>query len=154
MTSEHSPEQITTSASHETAGQQVTNSPSSTIPLEGSFAGPDHERRSQSNDAVRAGTVPHPIVINDSGDDRLTRSPSRPRRVRADLDYSYQGFMDVMDDATIGPSHRRKRKRGLVTGDMEDVTSSLVSTLYLFSHLPLTIRRTTHMKNFDVSTVH
>jgi hypothetical protein len=95
------------------------------------------------------------IVIDDSEDDRLARSSSRPRRAHINRpDYSYRAFMDVMDDATTQPSHRHKRRRGLVTGDMENITSTLVSTLYLFLHLPLTIYRTSHMKIFEISVVH
>lgn len=70
-----------------------------------------------------------------------------------DPNYSYQNFMDVIDDATTEPSHRHKMRRGLVIGDAEDITSIFVSTLDLFSHQELTICRTAHIKSFDISTV-
>lgn len=119
-------EQTHRSASWEAAGQHAIDSPTSTIPLDdGSFVGLLHERQSQSNDALRAGTLLHPIMIDDSEEDRLIWSPS----------------------------HRRKRKRGLVTSDMEDVTSILVSIFYLSFHPLLTVYRTIRMKKFDVITV-
>lgn len=85
-------------------------------------------------DAVGAETPTQLIVIDDSEDDRLARPSTRLQRTNVNRpDYSYSNFMDVMDDAITETSHRRKRKRGLVTRDVEDISSIFVSTLYLFS---------------------
>jgi hypothetical protein len=145
VASEHLPDPLSREnpASSRDATQNNMNSPPSTIPLdEASFSNSVLERQFPCDDDVRAETRFHPIMIDDSEDDQLAQSSPRPRLAKARRpDYAGRAFLDAIDGASTGLSHRRKRKRGHASMDADpaEVKAILVSISHLNFRFRLTV---------------
>lgn len=113
------------------SGLVVDSLPSAIHPYESSSSGLNDERRSPSHNVVEADI---PVVTDDSDGGQVAESSLRPRAAKVNRpDYTYRALWASMERGTTPePLQRRKRKRGVVTNDMDDVASLFVSRLDLF----------------------